>query len=164
MLGDPIIAATITTTVGATVTSVGLYIAYRNRQPERVKLTRDLINQYANLTDDRSEAWFWLDRLNREQPIPSFEEIWRNESNKRQFHSLYKVCSFWFLAYHLLTARQLHTKLTLASLGYELYFWSKQLCPVIASTRAKDTPFPQVLEALENTLWLLPENYTPKTQ
>ena len=149
-LPDQIIAALIT----ASVASVAAYIAYRNRQSERVKLTRDLYNQFFTLMDSRSAAWFWLEELDTEENPKSFTQIWRVK-DQRAFTNLYKVVAFWFLLYTLHKATQLDKKLARSLFRYEFKYWQNQLLPLTRRTRARDDPFPEVLVPFESSDWLL---------
>lgn len=147
---NQIIAALIT----ASVAAVAAYIAYRNRQSERVKLTRDLYNQFFTLVDNRSAAWFWLKELNAEEQPRSFKQLWR-VSDQRAFMNLYKVVAFWFLLYTLHQSSQLDRSLARSLFQYEFKYWQAQLRPLTRRTREEDTPFPDVLIPFESTDWFL---------
>jgi hypothetical protein len=150
LLMTPIPAALITGSIAAT----SAYIAFRNRQSERVKLARDLYNQFFTMTDSRSAAWFWLEDLESEQVRRSFEQTWR-VVDQRAFMNLYKVVAFWFLLYTLYKAHQLDKKLARSLFRYEFCYWQKQLDPLTKRTRLMDKDFPEVLIPFESIDWLL---------
>jgi len=150
LLPTQIIAACIT----ASVASASVYIAYSNRQAERVKLTRDLYNQFFAMIDSRSSAWFWLEQLNSEQRTPSFEELWRRKDEVPNVSNLYRIAGFWFLVYKLSKARQLDPHLAHSFFAHELCNWYLQVAKLVRATRTRDNVFPEVFEALETDSWL----------
>ena len=155
---SPIFAALIT----ASVMAVSAYILYRNRQSERIKVTRDLYNQFFSMLDDRYTAWFWLEKLNIETPNRSFESLWRPETEAEKILPLYKVLAFWFLLYRLYQTDQLDKTLAQSLFGYEFFYWQRQIFPLVQRTREHDRVFPDVLEPFENIEWLLSSDCLPK--
>ena len=155
---SPIFAALIT----ASVMLLSVYIAYRNRQSERVKLTRDLYNQFYSIFDERRSAWFWLEKLNAEKPSLSFESLWRPETEAENFMPLCKVLAFWLLFYRLYQTKQLDKSLARTLFGYNFFYWQRQILPLLESTREHDRVFPDVLEPFESVGWLLPDDCLPK--
>jgi hypothetical protein len=150
--------------ITASVASLGVFIAWRNRQSERVKLTRDLYNQFFTLTQNRSEAWFWLEELDDEIPARSFEQIWRVK-DQRSFMNLYKVVAFWFLLYTLYEADQLDKTLAKSLFQYEFQYWQEKLYPLTKRTKGKEGEiFPDVLKPFESTKWLLLNEITTHDQ
>jgi len=85
-------------------------ISGESRCSDRVKLTRDLYNQFFSLAEYRSKAWFWVENLESEKPRKSFEQLWR-VTDQTKFMELYRVLAFWFLFYRLYQAGELDKKL-----------------------------------------------------
>lgn len=148
------------TYVSVCIAIVAVLINYLNRRSERVKLTRDLFNQFFGIVESRSTAWFWLGELKHDNPRRSFEQVSTTKDDGRFMH-LYKVVAFWSLLHALYVSGQVNRGLARSLFQYEFRLWFARLSPLVERTKELDSSFPDLLKPFDTLYWLVKPSAEP---
>jgi hypothetical protein len=122
--------------VSLLVAALALTITVRNRQTEKIRITRDLYQYFFSndMLKSRDIAWFWIDKLRDTKSMLSFEQMWRDELLCENFAHLHRILAFWHSFYVLYRRGQLNRHLAEQLLGYEYLYWADQLTPLVVKT------------------------------